>query len=51
MLWEEKCLIGQKIWLYTVLKHINRLVIRLKVIKYKKNFFCYLSFYLSSLDF
>ena len=27
------------------LKYIGRLVIKLKVIKYKKDFFCYLSFY------
>ena len=32
------------IWLYGVLKYISRLVVRLKVIKYKENSFCYFSF-------
>ena len=37
------------IWFYGVSKHIGRLVVKLKAIKYKKDFFCYLSFY-SDLD-
>ena len=42
--------INKQIWFYWVLKYISWLIIRLKTIKYKKDFFCYLSFYLD-LDF
>ena len=33
------------------LKIYSRIIVRLKAIKYKKNFFCYLSFYPSDLGF
>ena len=34
------------VWFYNVLKYINRIIIRLKTIRYKKIFFYYLFFYL-----
>ena len=40
----------QWVWLYEVLKRIGRFVVKLKVIKYKEDFFYYLSSYLD-LDF
>ena len=34
------------VWLCKISKYISRLIIKLKTIKYKEDFFCYLSFYL-----
>ena len=36
---------NKKIKLYKILKYINKIIIRLKTIKYKKDSFCYLFFY------
>ena len=34
-------------WPYRILKYIGRFIVRLKAIKYKEDFFYYLSFYLN----
>ena len=39
------------VWLYKILKYMGRLVIRLKVTKYKEDSFYYLFFYFSNLNF
>ena len=35
-------IIDEIVWLYEILKYIDRIIIRLKIIKYKKDFFYYL---------
>ena len=44
MLYSKNKIKVEWVWLYKVSKHISRLVVRLKAIKYKKDFFCYLFF-------
>lgn len=44
MLLEKKYIMNKWLQLYGVSKHMSRLIVKLKAIKYEKHFFSYLSF-------